>query len=1045
MSNLDQKPLLITRNFLVKTLIEQEPIFKVVNLAPPSPNQRPSFHAGTGYVKTDLGSKERANAVVVQPDGKLLVAGSIERGLTGSYILLRYNSDGSLDTSFNGLGYTVLLETFAGMGDECRIFLQADGSIVVGGAQLIKVKADGKIDYGFSSLYAPNQMVVYDVDLLEGGKFFLSGFREDKLSGAYKFNSVASRLNANGTVDTSFNKSLGLLEFNFGSVDFFQATHVLANQKILALASVDIKTKLIQMNTDGSLDLSFGRDGIVDFTIGSIAIPYAVTTQRDGKILIAGKSGDDAFVARFNADGKLDTSFNGIGYALLGFSMGSKATQLRVQDDGKILVAGTQGFSPEHFAVARLNPNGSLDSSFSGDGRLFLTDGVTQATGIEVQKDGKILFTAANDQDVVLVRVNQDGSMDRTFKPMNSVDASVRFTYTSGAVVLDSDAQVYDADFALTNNYAGSSLILERVGGANAQDIFVSSGTLIFDNQRVKVNNVDIGSIELIGGRLQIKFSNLATRELVNACMQQISYKNSNLHKDQSIAINWLFDDGSGASNSSVSSSTTVKVIAVPNRSVPTTSDRLLSTMEDEIYTLKPSDFTFIDMDWSDSLQGIVIAGLPSAGTLFLKGRNGAPDRAIEKIEFIDVNDISAGRLYYKSVANTYGKSVASFQIRVSDGVDISDVATIRINISPVNDVPQGSVAIGGSFTVGQTLVATNTLTDIDGLGAISYQWSADGVAMAGENSSNLILGQTHFGKIISVQANYLDAAGSQEKVNSLVAKSVGGKFVGSEEDDEFISQSGDEEFNGGDGIDTVVYLGYAADYVIKKNGQEYTLRSKLNSDGVDVLKNIERVQFADLKLDLSIQSRAAASNPEEINQIIELYISFFNRVPDASGLSYWIGEYQSGKTLSQIAETFYQVGVQYPELTGFSSTMSDADFINSIYRNTLGRSSGADAAGLSYWKGELAAGRVTHGSLVASILNSAHSFKGDHLWGFVADLLDNKVAVGRMIAIDFGVSFNSDAESIYKGMAIAAAVTPTSYSVALDLIGIHPNDFELL
>lgn len=1032
------------KEFSMQALVEQEPILKVDQPAPAAPNQRPTFHVGTGYVKTDLGSDERVNAVVVQPDGKILVAGRISAGLTGHYVLLRYNSDGSLDTSFNGTGSMVLTQTYAGLSDECRIFLQPDGSIVVGGAKLAKVRANGTVDFGFSSPFAPLSMVVYDVDMLESGKFVLSGFRQDQLGGEYKFNSIAVRLNANGTPDMSFNKGTGFTEFNFGSADVFQAAHVLANQKILALVGVDIKTKIVQLNADGSLDLLFGKGGSIDFSIGSSAIPYAVTVQRDGKILIAGKCHEDAFVARFNADGSVDTSFSGIGYALLGFGFGSKATGLRMQDDGRILVAGVKGFYPETFAVARLNTNGTLDTGFSGDGRLFLTDGITAATGIEVQNDGKILFAAANDKDVVLVRVNADGSLDRSFKPINSVDASVRYTYASDAVVLDSDAEIYDADFALTNNFAGSSLVLERVGGASAQDIFVGSGTLVFDHLRVKVNNIDIGSLELNSGRLQINFSNLATRELVNACMQQIAYKNSNIHQYQNIAINWIFDDGSGASNSSVSSSTTVNVIGVLNRNVPSTADRVLMATEDELYTIKPSDFTFVDMDWSDSLQAIVIAGLPTTGTLFLKGRNGAPDRAIEKVELIDVGDISAGRLYFKSAANAYGKNVASFQIKVSDGADISDVATIRININPVNDIPMGSVTIGGSFTVGQTLDATNTLTDVDGLGAISYQWSADGVVMTGETNPNLILGQAHFGKSISVQATYVDAAGFYEVVNSLVAKSVGGKFVGSEVDDEFISQSDDEEFDGGDGIDTVVYLGYAADYAIKNNGHGYTLRSKLNADGIDVLKNIERIQFADMKLDLGIQARAAASTPAEINQLIELYISFFNRVPDATGLSYWIGEYQSGKTLSQIAETFYQVGVQYPELTGFSTSMNDSDFINAIYRNTLGRAAGADAAGLSYWKGELAAGRATHGSLVANILSSAHSFKGDPLWGFVADLLDNKVAVGRTIAIDWGVSFNSDAESINKGMAIAAAVTPTSFSAALELVGIHPYDIFL-
>jgi serralysin len=109
-----------------------------------------------------------------------------------------------------------------------------------------------------------------------------------------------------------------------------------------------------------------------------------------------------------------------------------------------------------------------------------------------------------------------------------------------------------------------------------------------------------------------------------------------------------------------------------------------------------------------------------------------------------------------------------------------------------------------------------------------------------------------------------------------------------------------------------------------------------------------------------------------------------------------------------------------------------------------LGRKDGADADGLKYWSEQLASGKATRGSLVNDILNSAHSFKGKADFGWVADLLDNKITVAKTVAVDWGINFNTPEESISKGMAIAAAVTATDYQAALKLVGINSIDIGL-
>ena len=176
----------------------------------------------------------------------------------------------------------------------------------------------------------------------------------------------------------------------------------------------------------------------------------------------------------------------------------------------------------------------------------------------------------------------------------------------------------------------------------------------------------------------------------------------------------------------------------------------------------------------------------------------------------------------------------------------------------------------------------------------------------------------------------------------------------------------------------------------------------------------------------------------------IDLYVAFFNRTPDADGLSYWLGQSKAGVSTNEIAEAFYRAGVQYSSLTGFSSTMTNADFVNVVYKNVLGRPEGADAGGLAYWTGELASGRASRGTLVSTMLDSAHTFKGDATWGWVANLLDNKIAVAKQVAVDWGLNYLTPDASVSNGMAIAKAVTPTDTSAAIALVGIPTGAITL-
>lgn len=267
--------------------------------------------------------------------------------------------------------------------------------------------------------------------------------------------------------------------------------------------------------------------------------------------------------------------------------------------------------------------------------------------------------------------------------------------------------------------------------------------------------------------------------------------------------------------------------------------------------------------------------------------------------------------------------------------------------------------------------------------------------------------------------------------------------YTGSMGSDVIHAAAGSQQIDGLGGHDTVVFAGNLAGHRVLKTGAGHQVSKP--GGAVDDLYNIEALQFADYTLNLTIQDTARQLVPADLQRLQELYVAFFNRVPDADGLHYWIEQFRAGTSLDAIAENFYAAGVGAGHLTGYHPDMSHADFVNTLYRNVLGRADGADADGLAYWSGALASNQETRGTLVGSLLDSAHSFKGHTEWGWVADLLDNKAIVAQRVAVDWGLNYATPAQSISEGMRLAAAITPGDTGAALALTGIDPAALQLV
>jgi uncharacterized delta-60 repeat protein len=362
---------------------------------------------GDGKVTTDFfGGDDRGNDVAIQADGKLVVVGGGGESLR--FELARYKLDGSLDPSFGGDGKVVA--PFGGEDEAADVAIQADGKIVAAGRTsvggnssnfaLARYNPDGSLDSSFDG----DGLVVTDFGAFESiasvtiqadGKIVAAGL-SGPLEGFDDF--ALARYNTNGSLDANFDGD-GRLTADFGSNDYATGVAVQADDRIVAAGVTSagpegLNFALARYNPNGSPDPSFGGDGRVAIDFGAGERANALAIQADGKIVAAGVSfagsGGNFALTRYRVDGSPDPSFGGDGLVTTDFGQDDWAFDLTIQPDGKLLAVGHEGQA--HFALARYNANGNLDSSFDGDGRVLTDFGATDiAAGVGIQLDGKIV------------------------------------------------------------------------------------------------------------------------------------------------------------------------------------------------------------------------------------------------------------------------------------------------------------------------------------------------------------------------------------------------------------------------------------------------------------------------------------------------------------------------------------------------------------------------------------------------------------------------------------------------------------------------------
>ncbi|MCX6873578.1 MAG: hypothetical protein NTW21_07195 [Verrucomicrobia bacterium] len=397
---------------------------------------------GTGKVTTNFvgNSRDHSSSIVVQSDGKIVVAGQSLNGSNQDFALARYNTDGTLDTTFNGTG-KVTTDFFGQEERCCGVALQNDGKIVVVGDAntgttsdlivfaLARYNTDGTLDTTFGGTGKVTTDIGADYDVAQSvafqrdGKIVVAGFSYN-VGRSTAFTIV--RYNANGTLDTNFNGT-GKAMIDIGEyADNGHAVAIQPDGKIVVAGSSNNASgstyhdfALVRCNANGTLDTTFGGTGKVTTDIGSgDDFGKSVAIQRDGRIVVAGHSmhsGSVFAVLRYNSNGSLDTSFGGTGMVTTDISNNDYATSLAIQPDGKMVVGGRS--YKEHsgtyyfdIALVRYNSNGSLDTSFGGTGMVTTDIGDSEGWdhSVAFQRDGKIVVAATSyngtNHDFALVR-----------------------------------------------------------------------------------------------------------------------------------------------------------------------------------------------------------------------------------------------------------------------------------------------------------------------------------------------------------------------------------------------------------------------------------------------------------------------------------------------------------------------------------------------------------------------------------------------------------------------------------------------------------------
>ena len=408
-----------------------------------------------GIVTTKVGqSLAGANAVAIQADGRIIAAGySANENNNNDFTLVRYNYDGTLDESFGLNGVVITTVTSSNDDEISSIVIQSDGKII-----------------GLGNFLTSNQ----------------------------HYTTALVRYNENGSLDNTFGNSGILINLNGGNSDYGSSVKLQKDGKIVIAGSHNYDLRIVRYNQNGALDNTFGNGGIVITPILNWALAYSLAIQEDGKITVAGSSTEAVIrfeftLVRYNTNGSLDNSFgiNGIVRTPIGANS-SDAFSIAIQKDGKIIAAGSSYYNGINtdFALARYDINGSLDFTFGTNGITVSSIGVDadEIFASAILDNGTIIAGGKSSGNFALAGYSTDGNLDYSFgiggivtTPIGISDCYARSTaiQNDGKIVsagyctingeIDFAVTRYNNDGSLDNTFGTNGIITTDLLGYNDQ------------------------------------------------------------------------------------------------------------------------------------------------------------------------------------------------------------------------------------------------------------------------------------------------------------------------------------------------------------------------------------------------------------------------------------------------------------------------------------------------------------------------------------------------------------------------------------------------
>jgi uncharacterized delta-60 repeat protein len=418
----------------------------------------PTFGSGGHVLSSFSNYYDAANAVTVQPDGKIVIAGNSMTSGSRTYedfLVARYNADGTSDTSF-GSGGRAVTDFSKGYDYAYAVTLQPQAS-------------------GPSKILAAGM-----AQSPKGDDFGLA------------------RYTATGTLDTTFGSKGKVMTDLGGNVEWAESMVVDGSGRILVAGFTNATgsgsvAALVRYTANGALDTTFGSAGQLVTSIGTNG-HVSVALQPDGKIVLAGTQLDPAtntwefLTARFNANGTADSTFGSGGVATAHPGFQDSVGGITIDGSGRILVAGWEGAAG--YCLLRYTPGGTLDGGFGSGGIVTLinpagwhTASGTMVGGVAVQPDGMIVVggqlydDVAQERHVVAVRVSPTGTVDAGYGDAGWASTQFGFDDEPQAMALQQDGRLVLAGYARpsTNTYPTDVALVRFLASAPQVGSFTAS------------------------------------------------------------------------------------------------------------------------------------------------------------------------------------------------------------------------------------------------------------------------------------------------------------------------------------------------------------------------------------------------------------------------------------------------------------------------------------------------------------------------------------------------------------------------------------------